>query len=201
MVQADILSLLGATDIYLVDQIMKGRYRADDVLLDAGCGGGRNLQWFLRNDFRIYGVDSNADAIQGLQKEHPSLPPNRFQVCPVEKMPFEPGFFDGIICSAVLHFAHNTQHFLAMMCELYRVLKPGGSLFIRTASDIGIETRVQLVGDGVYHIPDGSTRFLLTRKVLQQLLEHFPFYFLDEFKTVNVNDQRSMSTLMLQRPG
>ena len=35
--------LIGNTDIYLIDQIMKNRYNQQDKILDAGCGNGRNL--------------------------------------------------------------------------------------------------------------------------------------------------------------
>ncbi len=87
-----------------------------------------------------------------------------------------------------------------MIEEMIRSVKPGGTLFIRMASDIGIEKYVNQISEGVYHIPDGSTRFLLTRSLLSQLLEKYSFTFLEEFKTVNVNDIRCMSTLMLSCP-
>jgi len=200
MQHLNIHTLLGNTDIYLVDQIMKGRYAEEDIILDAGCGGGRNMQWFMNNDFSIYGIDADVSSINALSKQNPSLPKDRFQVSAVENMNFENNFFDHIICSAVLHFAKNSQHFFSMMEEMLRTLKPGGTLFIRMASDIGIENQVKQISEGKYHIPDGSIRFLLTRSLLSQLLEKYKFSFLEEFKTVNVNDVRCMSTLMLRCP-
>jgi ubiquinone/menaquinone biosynthesis C-methylase UbiE len=199
MSNTDITAVLGRTDIYLADQIMKDRYKSGDVLLDAGCGSGRNLHWFLRNDFVIYAIDADAAAIQELRQTYSMLPSERFRVNGVEQTSFGTNFFDGIISSAVLHFARNTAHFFAMLDEMYRVLKPGGHLFIRMASDIGIEDRVQLVEDGVYFLPDGSTRFLLTRRLLAQLISRYSFSFLEDFKTVNVNDLRCMSTLVLHK--
>jgi 2-polyprenyl-3-methyl-5-hydroxy-6-metoxy-1,4-benzoquinol methylase len=200
MQHLNIHTLLGNTDIYLVDQIMKGRYAEEDIILDAGCGGGRNMQWFMNNDFSIYGIDADVSSINALSKQNPSLPKDRFQVSAVENMNFENNFFNHIICSAVLHFAKNSQHFFSMMEEMLRTLKPGGTLFIRMASDIGIENKVKQISEGKYHIPDGSIRFLLTRSLLSQLLEKYKFSFLEEFKTVNVNDVRCMSTLMLRCP-
>jgi hypothetical protein len=88
-----------------------------------------------------------------------------------------------------------------MWQEMVRILKPGGSLFIRMASDIGIENRVKPAGSGVYLLPDGSFRFLLTRDLLTSLLDIFPLGFLEPFKTTNVDDQRCMSTLVLQKYG
>jgi tellurite methyltransferase len=191
-------ALIGSTDIYLVDQIMKGRYKMNDTILDAGCGYGRNLHWFLRNNVVIYGVDQDVNAIHDLQRRHPTIA-GRFRQSAVEKVPFENDQFDHIISSAVLHFAKDTAHFRQMIAEMVRVLKPLGSLFIRMTSDIGIEDKVQLIGEGVYDIPDGSRRFLLTRTLLADIMQKNRLSFLEPLKTVNVNDIRCMSTVVLMR--
>lgn len=190
--------VIGSTDIYLVDQIMKGRYKMNDIVLDAGCGYGRNLHWFLRNNVVIHGVDQDVNAIHELQRRHPAIAA-RFRQSAVEKIPFEDEQFDHIISSAVLHFAKDTAHFQQMIAEMVRVLKPGGSLFIRMTSDIGIEDNVQPAGNGVYDIPDGSRRFLLTRTGLADSMQKNGLSFLEPLKTVNVNDVRCMSTLVLTR--
>jgi tellurite methyltransferase len=190
--------VIGATDIYLLDQIMKGRYKTNDIILDAGCGYGRNLHWFLRNDFAIYGVDQDANAIHDLQRRHPAVAA-RFSQSAVEHVPFENEQFDHIISSAVLHFAKDTEHFRQMISEMVRVLKPAGSLFIRMTSDIGIEDKVRPAGDGVYDIPDGSRRWLLTRALLAEVMRKNGLAFLEPLKTVNVNDIRCMSTVVLRK--
>ena len=195
----DINFILGNTDIYLVDQIMKGRYSKGDVVLDAGCGEGRNLHWFIKNAVSVYGIDKNEEAIIQLRKAYKKLPPRRFQTGTVDVMPFNNSFFDAVISSAVLHFATDEIHFFAMISEMIRVLKPGGSLFIRMTSDIGIERKVQLISNGIYNLPDGSTRFLLTRALFSKLMSAYPVSLLEEFKTVNVNDVRCMSTIVLQK--
>jgi SAM-dependent methyltransferase len=127
------------------------------------------------------------------------LPADRFQKASVEALPFADNFFDAIISSAVLHFATGDAHFFAMIKEMLRVLKRNGTLFIRMATDIGIENKVQLIGNGIYHLPDGSTRFLLTRLLLSKILSGYPVTLLEEFKTVNVNDVRCMSTILLKK--
>lgn len=190
--------MIGATDIYLLDQIMKDRYLAHDVILDAGCGSGRNLHWFLQNNMTIYGVDQDENAILSLQRKHPQAA-ERFRHAPVERQPFDSDSFDHIISSAVLHFARSTAHFHAMLAEMVRVLRPGGSLFIRMTSDIGIEDKVYQLGEGVYRIPDGSARFLLTRSLLTGLMEKHRLTYLEPLKTVNVDDVRCMSTLLLAK--
>ncbi|MCY7421375.1 MAG: class I SAM-dependent methyltransferase [Chitinophagaceae bacterium] len=192
-------NVIGDTDIYLIDQILKGRYKEHETILDAGCGIGRNMHWFLKNQLCIYGVDSNVTYITELKMDYADLPPIRLQVADIEQMPFGDNFFNHIISSAVLHFAESTQHFFNIMSEMFRVLKPNGTLFIRMTSNIGIEHLVKKLKNGVYILPDGTSRFLLTRDILKQLLHQFPFTFMEPLKTVNVDDMRCMSTLLLHK--
>lgn len=190
---------LGQTDIYLIDQILKGRYKLHDKILDAGCGNGRNMQWFLQNNFNMSGIDICKETIDILKNVYPALPADRFLVSAIEETIFKDDYFDHIICSAVLHFANNTAQFKKMIAELIRILKPGGTLFIRMTSDIGIENKVQLIADGVYFIPDGSKRFLLTKTLLADCLLQNNLKLIEPFKTVNVDAIRCMSTLLFQK--
>jgi tellurite methyltransferase len=196
---SNIKNLLGQTDIYLLDQMMKGRYQATDKILDAGCGDGRNMYWFLQNNIEITGIDHNEEAINQLKTSNPTLFNDRLQVCPVEKTPFPDNHFDHVICSAVLHFAAGTNHFKEMLAEIVRVTRHGGSIFIRMTSDIGIENKVSTISHGVYTIPDGSKRFLMTKALLAESMQQHNLSFLEPLKTVNVNDIRCMSTLVLQK--
>jgi tellurite methyltransferase len=194
-----IQSLLGQTDIYLVDQIMKGRYHVGESILDAGCGDGRNMRWFFQNNFNITGIDIHEDTIRNLKNMQPGLPAGKLMVCPVEETPFPNDHFDHIISSAVLHFANSTAQFNKMIMEMVRIVKYKGSIFIRMTSDIGIENKVKHIAEGVYLIPDGSKRFLLSRPILAACMQQNNLSFLEPLKTVNVSDVRCMSTLMLQK--
>ena len=82
----------GSIDIYLFDQLLKGRLRPDMRLLDAGCGSGRNLNWFLRNHFDVCAMDQSAAAIEQTKLLAASLAPNlsanNFRVGPVEQISF-----------------------------------------------------------------------------------------------------------------
>jgi tellurite methyltransferase len=198
-VHAATLSALGHIDIYLLDQVMKNRYLPGQRLLDAGSGGGRNLHWFALGNFELYAIDANAEAINGLKLKYPDWKDERFQVAALESVPFADDYFHHIICSAVLHFAENEIHFLSMFAEMIRVLKPGGSIFIRMTSDMGIEFQVEPLGDGIFDLPDGSRRFLLTRALLQEILRQFPVQLLEPVKTVNVQDTRCMTTLVIEK--
>jgi ubiquinone/menaquinone biosynthesis C-methylase UbiE len=190
--------LIGNTDIYLLDQILKNRYAASDRILDAGAGGGRNLHWFVQNGNPVYAVDQNPDAVVVLRQNYPAVPKDHFQTAAVDQLPFEANFFKHIICCAVLHFAESQAHFDAMFGELLRVLEPGGSLFIRVATDISLADKMKPLGNGRYHLPDGTDRFLLTKSILEQVFKSYQLNWLEPFKTVNVDDLRCMATLVLQ---
>lgn len=189
--------LVGATDIYLLDQILKGRYGASGTILDAGAGGGRNLRWFARQGFRVFGTDLDPTAVEYLRGSYPDVPAENFQVAPVEALPHPVAHFDHVLCCAVLHFARDPEHFDAMFAELVRVLKPGGSLFARVATDVGLADRMIPLGQGRFTMPDGSDRFLLTRPGLARLLDRHRLRLLEPFKTVLVDEWRSMAVLAI----
>lgn len=189
--------LIGGTDIYLLDQILKGRYGASGLILDAGAGGGRNLRWFVRQGFQVRGTDLDPEAVEYLRRNYPDLPADSFQAVPVEALPFPDAHFDHVICSAVLHFARDPEHFEAMFAELVRVLKPGGSLFARVATDVGLADKMMPLGHGRFTMPDGSDRFLLTRAMLEAQLKQHRLRLLEPFKTVLVDELRSMAVLVI----
>jgi len=190
------LNSLKNIDIYLLDQILKGNIASDAKILDAGCGNGRNSRFFLNQNYNLIGIDFNSDKIHSLKAEFGS---DKFQVSKVEEMPFLDNTFDYIICNAVLHFAKDKKHFKQMFNELFRVLNQNGTLFIRMTSNIGIENKVHKIAKGVYKIPDGSTRFLLTKKRIKQLQSNYSFSFVSPLKTVNVDDLRCMTTLIIKK--
>ena len=199
MQQKTLQSLVGNTDIYLIDQIMKGRYKAGDCILDAGCGEGRNLLWFIKNGCQVYGVDQNENAIDYLRNANPEISKNRFSVSTVEHLIFDDNFFDHIISSAVLHFAKDTAHFKNMLKEMLRVLKPDGTLFIRMTTTHGMEDILVRNKSGVYALPDGTIRYLLSLHLLKKLMKDWSFSLAEPFKTVLVYKERSMCVLVIQK--
>lgn len=189
---------IGGIDIYLLDAILKEHYKESSVILDAGCGTGRNLKWFYNNNFTVFGVDANTKSIDIAKENYPNIA-NNLTVQNLDVLSFEEFYFDHVICSAVLHFAQNTQHFLNMFSELVRVLKPNGTLFIRMTNIEGIENNVSLIADGVYQLPDNTNRFLLNHKLLKQVCADFNLQLIAPFKSVNVNNERCMATIILRK--
>ena len=188
----------GEIDIYLFDQLLRGRITPQMTLLDAGCGGGRNSHYLMRCGADIYGVDADArqiDRIRSLAGQlAPALTPDRFVVAPLSALPFADRYFAAVICSAVLHFAADESDFEGMVGEMWRVLDHGGVFFARLASTIGIETRVRRLQGRSHRLPDGSDRFLVDEEYLLRLTSALGGELLDPLKTTNVQNLRAMTT-------
>ena len=193
------LSEFGEIDIYLFDQLQRGRIRQGLRVLDAGCGAGRNLIYMLRQGYNVFAADADAAAVQHVRQLAASIAPNlpadnNIVVAPVEQMPFPDAFADVVLSSAVLHFAPDDQHFDAMVHEMWRVLKPGGMLWARLASTIGIEREVQSITGRWSLLPDGSERYLVDEPLLTDLTRALGGRLLDPIKTTVVSHQRAMTT-------
>lgn len=192
----------GNIDIYLFDQLLKGRYDNCKKVLDVGCGSGRNLVYFLRNGYEVFGVDPQPHAVETVKELSAALAPDNpqenFMVCSAENLPFSDATFDLVISSAVLHFAKDEQHFDSMLQSMFRVLKHNGYFFARLASDIGIEQLVKPLGNSRYLLPDGSERFLVTEQVLIQYTSRLGILY-EPIKTTNVQNLRCMTTWCVQK--
>lgn len=201
----DLSSLCGPIDIYLFDQLLRGRIQPGQSILDAGCGDGRNLIFFLREGFEVHALDADPAAVRAVQalarRLAPALPSSHFRVEPLEANSFPDEVVDVVLSSAVLHFARNERHFLAMLDGTWRLLKPGGLFFCRLASSIGIEDRVVPLGGRRYALPDGSERFLVDQEYLLELTARVAGVLLDPLKTTVVQDRRSMTTWVMRKAG
>lgn len=262
----------GGIDIYLFDQLLKGRIVPGMRVLDAGCGAGRNLVYFLRSGYEVFGVDESGPQIAQIRKLAaalaPHLPAENFWVGSVERLSADfaeqkavgrrqeaggkdprpdaggtdkteerlsadfadyteqkavsrrqeaggkdsrpdaggtdkgrsaSADFDVVLSSAVLHFARDDEHWQAMVNEMWRVLKPGGMLFARLASTIGVEDQIKLIEGRRYHLPDGSDRFLVDAEMLQRVTAALGGEFLEPIKTTVVENMRAMTTWVVRK--
>ncbi len=193
----------GSIDVYFFDQILRGSIAPGMRILDAGCGGGRNLVYLLREGYEVFGADLNPHAIAGLQRLAselaPSLPAANFRAEPIEAMSFPDAFADITISSAVLHFARDDEHFRAMLFGTWRMLKPGGLFFCRLASSIGIEREIRQTNGRRFRLPDGSERYLVDAALLENLTDELGGQLSDPLKTTVVQDQRSMTTWVVRK--
>jgi SAM-dependent methyltransferase len=199
---AELLQAFGDIDIYLFDQLLHGRFDRRRRVLDAGCGDGRNLTYFLRHGFTSFGIDRDPASIARVRavaaQLAPDLPAGNFCVGEIDQLPWADGSMDAVVCSAVLHFAADLAHFDRMVEEAWRVLAPDGMLFARLASNIGLEAVVGAAGRRV-RLPDGSDRFVVDEAILLERTERLGGRLLDPLKTTNVQQRRCMTTWCLGR--
>jgi tellurite methyltransferase len=189
---------LQGLDIYLIDQLLKNVINTSAVIFDAGCGSGRNMNWFVQAGFEVFGCDISEEALNEAAART-EINPEKLTVAALENLPYSSEKFDFVICSAVLHFAKSTDHFITMVSELARVLKPDGILFVRMTSDFGLPKNYTSLGQGRYLLADGSERFLLTQDLFAKIKSEFNFHQIEPLKSTLVENLRSMSTLVLRK--
>ena len=199
---AELQALFGSIDIYLFDQLLRGRFDDRRSVLDAGCGEGRNLVYFLVLGFICFGIDRDEQAIGAVRARAralaPTLDPANFVTGELERLPWSDAAMDAVVCSAVLHFARDEAHFARIATELWRVLAPGGLFFARLASSIGLEAQLTRAV-GRVRLPDGSERFVVDEALLLEWTARLDATLLDPIKTTNVQNQRCMTTWVLRK--
>ena len=193
----------GQIDIYLFDQLLKGRISAGMRILDTGCGSGRNLVYFLREGYEVYAADLDAQAVDSVRSLArmlaPALPESNFRVEAIEHMSFDDACADVVVSNAVLHFARDDARFESMLHGSWRVLKRGGLFFCRLGSSIGMESQVERIQGRRYRSPDGAERYLVDEALLGSIAERLGAELADPLKTTVVQNQRSMTTWVLRK--
>jgi len=201
-VSAELRLAFGEIDVYLFDQLLRGRFDGRQRVLDAGCGGGRNLPFFLQHGFDVWIADADPAAIDAVSRLatrlNAAISADHAFCGSLDSLPWDDASVDAVICSAVLHFARDERDFAATLDELWRVLTPGGLLFARLATSIGIERRLAAT-TGRVRLPDGSERFVVDERTLLAWTEAHGATLLDPIKTTNVQNQRCMTTWVLER--
>ena len=183
----------GEIDIYLFDQLLRGRFDARPRILDAGSGSGRNLPFFVSHGYQVAAIDREAAAVAALRQGVPGAVHGD-----IDALPWADETFDAVICSAVLHFARDASHWEAMMREMWRVLRRRGLFFARLASSIGLEPLLPAT-TGRMRLPDGSDRFVVNEEMLMRITRSLSGQLLDPLKTTVVQGQRAMTTWVAEK--
>jgi tellurite methyltransferase len=193
----------GQIDIYLFDQLLKGRIRPGMKILDAGCGSGRNLVYFLREGYEIFAADADSQAVDSVRslawQFARGIPATNFRVEPVEELSFDDACADVVISNTVLHFARDDAHFEQMLRGTWRPLKPGGLFFCRLASTIGMESEFKRVQGRRFLSPDGAERYLVDAEMLSAMAERIGGVLAEPLKTTVVQNQRAMTTWVMEK--
>lgn len=116
-------------------EFLKSKEMSEAIVLDSGCGEGRNSIYLAKQGFRVYGLDISAVAIEKARQwaeREGLLERIWFEVGDVSQMEFRDEFFDAAIDINTINFVKARRKYVA---ELSRVLKPKGYLFLETLSE------------------------------------------------------------------
>lgn len=123
------------------------------LVLDVGCGGGKNLTRILNQSKSInaIGVGQSAQSVKtSTRKNRRAVKSGRLQVVQgsVEALPFASNLFDLVTAIESVHFWDIEKG----ISEVYRTLKKGGQFLIvnETQSNDGLEAYLAEVGFQVY---------------------------------------------------
>ena len=95
-------------------------------ILDAGCGPGRDSQYFSSKKLDVTGIDLSSEFIALAKQFAPKV---TFSLMDLRNITFLDGSFDGIwACASLLHLKRDEVS--EVLASFHRILKPGGVLFV-----------------------------------------------------------------------
>lgn len=128
----------------------------DGRVLDAGCGHGKDVDYFVEQGLDAVGIDL-ADGMITYAREHNQ---GTFQQMDIRDLAFTDETFDGVWCNTVLQFFPPAEQ-RQVIQELVRVLRPSGILY----------TTFKLGSEDVVTRDDGLERYLVTRDAAETMLQ------------------------------
>lgn len=109
--------------------------KADDIILDIGCGGGININRMAKHAKKVYGVDYSMDSVKvSREVNRQEIYDGKVEVVhgDVQSLPFDDETFDIVTAFETVYFWPNIEKCFG---EVKRVLKPGGIFLIGTESN------------------------------------------------------------------
>ena len=130
-------------------------------ILDLGCGNGRHLIQFLKEEFDVIGMDISLSALR-LVKEWAGEEQLNSTVINADMrtaFPLRDGVFDGVFSTQVIHHARLAEIRITIR-EILRVLRSGGLAFITVSGRVDYGIRHQAIEAGTYIPLSGSEKGL-----------------------------------------
>jgi SAM-dependent methyltransferase len=110
------------------------------VVLDAGCGPGRDIGYFVRDGVRAVGIDRSFELLRIARKQG-----HQVVEADLRNIPMESETFSGVwACASLVHL--SPLHIRSALAEFKRVLRPHGNLFLSVRHGSGIEQRADTSG-------------------------------------------------------
>lgn len=152
------------------------------TILDAGCGPGRDCEYFVKQGLKVVGVDLS-DKLLDIAKQR--VFQASFVKQDLRSLDFTPSSFDGIwACASLLHL-HRAE-VPQVLENFFHLLKPGGILFVM--------------------VKEGSGEADVKESLSSNMVRHFTYFTLTELKKLLENSRFTVEEIYtwneeLRRPG
>lgn len=138
--------------------------------LDLGCGPGWHLSSLSDSGLSIFGIDTSTRQLQSARKNAPT---SQLLTADIQHLPYKHRQFDFAYCINIIHHLPTKPSQKLALCEIHRILKPGGVLFLHEMNPTNTLFRFYLE----YILPlfnpvDRGTEFWITPKSLK----HAPIF-------------------------
>ncbi len=139
-------------------------------VLDAGCGPGRDVAYFLEEGLSVIGIDASLGMIEAAKKR---VEKGTFFLMDFRKLKFEDESFDGVWCMAGLANLPR-EELITAIGEFFRVLKDNGAIYIAAKEGKGEEI---VTRDKYGDVPIPNVYYSVNE--IEQALKNFDFTILE----------------------
>lgn len=125
-----------------------GNFKPNGRILDIGCGGGDYVTYYQQMGFDAYGIDISDTMLRAASKK---VSGNKLLKMDMHNLQFEKDFFDGVSSITVLQYTKKIK-FNGILKQIYRVLKPGGKLFLVMFEGISEGVEIEKYNDSAFEV-------------------------------------------------
>jgi SAM-dependent methyltransferase len=148
-------------------QMLGAHLRPGMTILEVGCGTGSFTRELARSGAEVVAIDVSPELLE-IARANCSAPNVQYQIQNAYALSYSQGMFDSVVGSSVLHHLEIE----AAIRDMYRVLKPGGTIYFTEPNmlnpQIAIQKNIPWIKRKLGDSPDETAFF---RWPLRRLLE------------------------------